>query len=160
MISRIQLNWSLIALAYLGAIVGGVLTWRSYQETSILLEWTTATELDTAGFNVYRSQEKDGPYRKINQTLIPSSPDPITGGEYEYADTDVEAGDTYYYQLEEVEIDGETSRFGPREVIARAGGRRELIIALILASGGLVGTALMLYDRSKVRNAGEEPTEV
>jgi hypothetical protein len=153
-----KLLWLLVGIAYLGAIVAGLLAWKGYQETSVLLEWTTASELDTAGFNVYRGQNPDGPYQKINRNLIPSSPDPITGGDYQYADNGVEPGQTYYYQLEEVEINGGTSRYGPREVEARVGGRGELIVALGLAITGLTGTIVML--RGRMRDQGKRDMPV
>jgi hypothetical protein len=63
----------------------------------VIVEWTTESEVDTAGFNLYRSESLEGPYIKINPELIPSSPDPILGGHYVYTDTNVVAGQTYYY---------------------------------------------------------------
>lgn len=86
----------------------------------VLVEWTTESEVETAGFNVYRSEGAEGPYVKINPELIPSSPDPILGGHYVYTDTDVVAGRTYYYKLEDVELDGTTALHGPIEVVAKA----------------------------------------
>ena len=86
----------------------------------VLVEWTTESEVNTAGFNVYRSESAEGPYIKINHQLIPASLDPILGGEYVYTDTNVVAGYTYYYKLEDVELDGATTLHGPKEVVAEA----------------------------------------
>jgi hypothetical protein len=73
----------------------------------VIVEWTTESEVDTAGFNIYRSESAEGPYIKINPELIPSSPDPILGGKYVYTDTNVVAG-------------GTTTMHGPIEVVAEA----------------------------------------
>jgi len=89
----------------------------------VIIRWTTKSELNTAGFNLYRSDKEDGEYVKINPTLIPAKPDPILGGEYVYTDTlKIVAGQTYYYKLEDVEKTGATEMHGPIVVIAgRAG---------------------------------------
>ena len=88
----------------------------------VVVEWTTETEVDTAGFNLYRSESPDGPYIKTNHELIPGSSDPLLGGKYVYTDTNVVAGRTYYYKLEDVELDGTTTIHGPIEVVADATG--------------------------------------
>ena len=87
----------------------------------VLVEWTTESEVDMAGFNLYRSESPDGPYVKVNTALIPGASDPILGGQYAYTDTNVVAGQTYYYKLEDVELDGATTLHGPIEVVAEAG---------------------------------------
>ena len=87
----------------------------------VVTEWTTESEVDLAGFNLYRSDSPDGPYVKVNATLIPGALDPLLGGKYAYTDTNVVAGRTYYYKLEDVELDGTTTLHGPIEVVAEAG---------------------------------------
>jgi len=80
------------------------------------ITWETASEVDTAGFNLYRSTSPDGPWEKINQQLIPPADDPVSGGSYKFVDKDAETGSTYYYMLEEVELSGGTNRFDPIKV--------------------------------------------
>ena len=119
----------------------------------VIVEWTTESEVNTAGFNVYRSESAEGPYNKINHQLIPASPDPILGGHYVYTDTNVVAGQTYYYKLEDVELDGTTTLHGPIEVVAEASGPSALAslvawwpLAVLIAVLGL-GGALLLRAR-------------
>ena len=42
-----------------------------------------------------------------------SSPGGVWGGSYSYADADVMPGTTYYYKLEELEVGGAKSWYGP-----------------------------------------------
>lgn len=83
----------------------------------IVVQWTTATEINTAGFNVYRGERAEGPYAKLNAQLIAAS-DALIGGKYQYEDTAVVAGQTYYYQLEDVEYGGAAARHGPIVITA------------------------------------------
>ncbi|GMQ77647.1 MAG: hypothetical protein BMS9Abin02_0135 [Anaerolineae bacterium] len=71
----------------------------------IEIKWETESEFDTAGFNIYRSDDKFGPFEQINNTLIPSSSDAATGGSYSFIDENVRRDKTYYYRLEDVEFD-------------------------------------------------------
>ena len=114
----------------------------------VIVEWTTESEVDTAGFNVYRSESPEGTYIKINHELIPGSTDPLLGGKYVYTDTNVIAGRTYYYKLEDVELDGTTTTHGPIEVVADATGPSAFpnlaalwplaVLIAVLALGGVI----------------------
>ena len=114
----------------------------------VVVEWTTETEVDTAGFNLYRSDSPDGSYIKINHDLIPGSSDPLLGAKYVYTDTNVVAGRTYYYKLEDVELDGTTTIHGPIEVVADATGPSAFpnltglwplaVLIAVLALGGVI----------------------
>jgi hypothetical protein len=143
----------IVVIASLGLVAGWFLLTACHGGTSdssvVLVEWTTESEVDTAGFNLYRSESPDGPYVKVNAALIPGSSDPLLGGKYVYTDTNVVAGHTYYYKLEDVELDGTTTLHGPIEVVAEAGGRSAVAnlaalwpLALLIALLALVGAIL------------------
>ena len=85
------------------------------------ITWETASEVNTAGFNLYRSASPDGPWEKVNDQLLPPSEDPVSGGSYSFTDASAEPGKTYYYQLEEVELSGNVTRFDPIKLETRAG---------------------------------------
>jgi hypothetical protein len=135
----------LIIFSALMIIIGlslGVYAWRDFQKVAILVEWSTASELSTVGFNIYRSESKDGPYEKVNQALIPASTDPLGGGDYSYRDTTVTAGTTYFYQLEDVDSSGSNEKYGPIQVVAQRGG----VLELVLAGGLILVSAFSLYN--------------
>ncbi len=118
------INLSVIVLIIgLGLAVGGCFLaacQSGVADSSVLVEWTTESEVETAGFNLYRSESPAGPYVKVNTALIPGASDPLLGGRYVYTDTNVVAGRTYYYKLEDVDLDGTTTLHGPIEVVAEA----------------------------------------
>jgi hypothetical protein len=111
-------NANLIVLGLCFSVIFIGLAACRLPNTRVVVEWTTASEINTSGFNLYRSERTDGPYVKINAQLIPASTDPLVGGKYRYQDTNVESGRTYYYQLEDVELDGSSARHGPIVVTA------------------------------------------
>ena len=118
-------------------IIGGI-AWPRFQHATIVVEWTTASELDTAGFNIYRSDSADGEFVRINQSLIPASSDSLTGGSYEFKDSNVTPGKTYYYVLEDVDNNGITHR--SQEIVkakAERGGQLPVLVAIVLAGAGL-----------------------
>lgn len=110
---------------------------------TVRVEWSTETEMNTAGFNLFRGESPDGPFPvRVNEQLIPPAADPLTGGQYSYLDRTAQAGQVYYYQLQEVERNGGTNTFGPIRV--RAGGLepRYVLVLIPLALGVL---ALWLF---------------
>jgi hypothetical protein len=77
----------------------------------IKIEWTTATEQNTAAFQLYRSTAVDGEFVLITDEAIPSQGNALAGGSYSFVDTDVLPGVTYYYLLEEIEYDSTANRY-------------------------------------------------
>jgi hypothetical protein len=99
----------------LTVVIVGVAAWlwntgRLIATPEVILTWTTESEVETAGFHVYRATAEGGPYERVTGSLIPSSGDPFTRSNYEFRDTNVEPGQTYYYQLEELETTGRFNR--------------------------------------------------
>lgn len=123
----------------------------------ILVEWKTASELNTVGFNLYRGESPDGPFVQLNKEMILASPDPVIGGEYRYLDSDVVFGKTYYYQLEDMEVNGVSTRHGPISITAPfivLDNFTVLILALVL--GGLILIGLgVVYRRQRSRILNE-----
>ena len=105
----------------------------------IVVTWETVSEVDTAGFALYRGESPDGPFLPITETPIPAEGDPLVGASYQYEDRDLVWGQRYFYRLEEVERSG--SRNPSSEVIegrAGAGWLWALIAGGLLAALGVV----------------------
>ena len=101
---------------------------------AVLVTWETAMEIDNVGFNLYRSEAPDGPYVKLNESLIPSqAPGAPFGAEYSWLDETVEPGVTYYYKLEDVEVGGLSTFHGP---ISVSQGPNAISLAALDAHGG------------------------
>jgi hypothetical protein len=75
------------------------------------LEWETASEIDNAGFNLYRSA--GGERVKLNAALIPTQGGPTRGVRYAIDDPEVAFGTTYSYTLEDVDVHGQATLHGP-----------------------------------------------
>lgn len=130
--------WLFSGLFFLIALIFGLLAWPSFQHATIIVQWTTASELDTAGFNIYRSNSMDGEFVQVNQNLIPASPDSLTGGSYEFTDQNVIPGLTYYYILEDIDNNGVANRSQDIvKVKAERGGQTLILLSIILAVAGL-----------------------
>ena len=79
----------------------------------VILQWTTESETDNAGFNLYRSESENGEYTKINESLIPAQGSSTQGASYEFIDNDVQNRKTYYYKLEDIDLNGTSTMHGP-----------------------------------------------
>jgi hypothetical protein len=79
----------------------------------IFISWKTETEIDNAGFNLLRSETEKGEYAKINTSLIPAQGSSTQGTSYEFVDTDVKNRKTYYYKLEDIDLNGTSTMHGP-----------------------------------------------
>jgi len=77
------------------------------------LIWVTEREIDNAFFNLYRSESENGEYIKINTFLIPAQGSPTQGFLYEFVDTDLQNRKTYYYKLEDVDLNRNAKIHGP-----------------------------------------------
>ncbi len=82
-------------------------------EQGVLLQWQVASEINHAGYNIYRSTSYDGEYTKLNSALIyKESQSSVEEKQYKYVDTDVKQGDLFY-KLQDVSLDGQVTWHGP-----------------------------------------------
>ena len=88
----------------------------SYTDNSAILNWTTQSETDNLGFNVYRSISQNlGQSILLNVNgLIEGAGNSTEPTDYIFVDMyGVEENFTYYYWIESVNNAGETEMFGP-----------------------------------------------
>jgi hypothetical protein len=75
---------------------------------NVILKWRTETEVNNLGFSVYRSEVETGKYIRIN--FVDGAGNTGMPTDYQFIDKNAEAGKTYYYYLEDVDITGEKNR--------------------------------------------------
>ncbi len=80
----------------------------------VTLNWKTGTEVNNAGFNLYRSNKVDGTRIKVNGGIIAAAGEAVSGASYGY--TDAPGYGVFYYWLEDVEFTGKATLHGPVQV--------------------------------------------
>jgi hypothetical protein len=127
------------------------------QPNHILVTWRTGSEFNCAGFNLYRGSSAVAPELLLG-FIASQAPGSTQGASYAWQDFDVTPGETLYYWLEEVDLNGATRLHGPVSATYqapavvglidlragtpphRAAGRLAIPLALVLSMlGGLAG---------------------
>src|SRR5690606_33761093 len=114
-------NWGAFSAIFLDVAAPAAVNIASFTAAAapegVTLAWETVSETGNAGFNVYRSESDAGPWTQVNAVLIPAkAPGSAEGQAYTWTDASAEAGLTYFYQLEDVALSGETTRHDPVSV--------------------------------------------
>ena len=78
-----------------------------HTDDGVLLNWTTESEVDNAGFYIYRSETKDGEFKVVNPTMIQGAGTTGERNEYTWTDTTAKPNTVYYYRIEDVSFAGE-----------------------------------------------------
>jgi len=95
-------------------------------DKKIQINWTTESELENFGFNLYRAEkQKDTQnnnlsYEKINSEIIIGAGNSSAPHDYTVEDLNVEHNKTYLYLLEDVSFSGEISQSHPVEILFKA----------------------------------------
>lgn len=87
-------------------------TARMY-DNAVLIQWTTESEKDSWGFNILKSEKHDGFYERVNAEMIKGAGTKTTRSFYQFVDSRVDMGSTYYYKLEQVDVNGAKNYYGP-----------------------------------------------
>ena len=80
---------------------------RQKDTGAVVITWSTQSELNNAGFFIKRSQQRDGQFQIINVTMIPGVGTTSEKQFYTYSDTTAQPNVVYYYQIEDVSLDGQ-----------------------------------------------------
>jgi len=84
----------------------------------VTIRWATESEIDNAGFNIYRAEE-NGDYIKLNNGIISAQGSSTTGASYEFVDIRVQNRKTYSYKLEDIDLNGAARVHGPVDATPR-----------------------------------------
>ena len=79
---------------------------RNKDTGAVVITWSTQSELNNAGFFIKRSQQRDGEFKVINATMIQGAGTTSEKQFYTYEDTTAQPNVVYYYQIEDVSLDG------------------------------------------------------
>ena len=85
----------------------------SYTGETILIEWSTGSEQDNAGFYLIRSEKLTSDFILLNNKIIPTRGEAVSGAHYSFVDDHITPNVQYYYWLVDVDYDGEFSVNGP-----------------------------------------------
>ena len=98
-----------------------------HTDAGVVLKWITESEVDNAGFYIYRSETKDGQFKVVNPTMIQGAGTTSERHTYTWKDTTAKPNVAYYYRIEDV---------------SHAGVRKQLVSirmrGLVSASGKLI----------------------
>jgi hypothetical protein len=79
------------------------------EDGTVAIRWLTESETNNAGFNILRSEERRGEFTKLNTQLIAGQGTTSERTNYEFADKSAKPNVVYYYQIQDVSLDGEVS---------------------------------------------------
>jgi hypothetical protein len=78
-----------------------------------VIRWTTASEENNFGYDVYRGSTEEGPFERINADPLPGAGTTDIPQHYEYQDSAIEAGTVYWYYVEAISMNGDRKRMTP-----------------------------------------------
>ena len=81
-----------------------------HTDTGVVLKWITESEVDNAGFYIYRSETKEGEFKVVNPTMLQGAGTTSERNEYTWTDTTAKPNTVYFYQIEDISHAGERKR--------------------------------------------------
>jgi hypothetical protein len=78
-----------------------------------VIRWSTASEHDSFGYDIYRGLSEDGPFSVINSEVIPGAGTTDMPNSYEFVDDAIEPGTIYWYYIESISLSGERKKITP-----------------------------------------------
>jgi hypothetical protein len=84
----------------------------------VTLNWSTGSEANIAGFNLYRATSATGPRTKVNGQLIAAQGNGAAGSSY--SAKDAPGYGSFYYWVEDVDLSGLSTLHAPVQVNVRA----------------------------------------
>jgi len=77
------------------------------------IKWSTASEVDNFGYDVYRADQEDGPFTRLTATPLPGAGTSDEVHKYQYVDTTIDPTREYYYYVESISLAGVREKFTP-----------------------------------------------
>lgn len=83
------------------------------QRIANTVRWSTASEQDNFGYDVYRGDAEKGPFTKLNAEPIAGAGTTDTSHAYEYRDDTIDPCNSYWYYVESISTSGQHEKFTP-----------------------------------------------
>jgi hypothetical protein len=77
------------------------------------LKWTTASEVDNFGFDIYRGLDEEGPFDRITDEPLPGAGTTDEPQNYVFVDRDIDPTRDYFYYIESISLGGVREVFSP-----------------------------------------------
>lgn len=77
------------------------------------LKWTTASEVDNFGFDIYRGLDEEGPFERITDEPLPGAGTTDEPQSYVFVDPDIDPTRDYFYYIESISLGGVREVFSP-----------------------------------------------
>jgi uncharacterized repeat protein (TIGR01451 family) len=103
------------------------------QTKGVWLNWTTGSELNSLGFQIYRSSSGNrSDAVLVTPQLIVSRGAGASGASYSVLDPSADAGVSYHYWLIEQDIGGGSNEFGPVQITGLRSSPYQIFLPLVL----------------------------
>lgn len=132
-----------IACISLLMMIDGIGTYfQAYVDIHIL--WNTGTAMQLMGYNLYRSNDIDGTYIRVNASMIPIPDDLFLSTEIAYSDrAEIPVDNNYYYKIEEIYLTGSRMQEEPIQIDVRR----------VVGSGVIIGFIILWLVIFQIRSA-------
>lgn len=96
----------------------------------VILNWTTESEINNLGFEIWRCTEENGQYHILssyqNNPGLEGQGNSSLKHDYTYIDDGVVSGQTYWYKLYDVDYNGDRAEHGPLSIVMNENGLRSV----------------------------------
>ena len=111
--SRLRRVASALAVLTIAACAGAPVHEPGVHRPTNTITWSTASESDNFGFDIYRSEQGDGPFERITLQPVLGAGTTDLPMDYRFVDHQIEADTIYFYYVESISLSGERKRFTP-----------------------------------------------
>jgi len=78
------------------------------------INWTTASEQDNFGYDIYRADSEEGEYEIINEDTLQGAGTTVDETKYAFRDDSIDPCKVYYYYIESISTSGVREAFTPK----------------------------------------------
>lgn len=102
-----------VAAAPASGVCGSQAKVAQAQRVSNTAHWTTASEEENFGYDVYRGASEKGPFTKLTKTPILGHGTTDETHEYKFVDDSIDPCKDYWYYVESIATNGTREKFTP-----------------------------------------------